>query len=138
MLHPMVRRAAILIAVAAIAAASWATPAGALSLWPTCPSPPGGDYALCTRGAFPQSVLPGPDGAVWFTTARANLGRATAAGGISQFDVPLGAAGTPFQQRVWKELGRIPFGTTITYAELARRVGEPTASRAVGDRKSVV
>ena len=94
MLHPMVRRAAILIAVAAIAAASWATPAGALSLWPTCPSPPGGDYALCTRGAFPQSVLPGPDGAVWFTTARANLGRATAAGGISQFDVPLGAAGS--------------------------------------------
>jgi methylated-DNA-[protein]-cysteine S-methyltransferase len=50
-----------------------------------------------------------------------------------QFDVPLKLAGTPFQQRVWQELVRIPFGTTITYAELAERVGKPTASRAVGN-----
>lgn len=49
-----------------------------------------------------------------------------------EFDVPLKLAGTPFQQRVWKELVRIPFGTTITYCELARRIGRPTASRAVG------
>jgi methylated-DNA-[protein]-cysteine S-methyltransferase len=54
------------------------------------------------------------------------------AGDRQEFDVPLKVAGTPFQQRVWKELVRIPFGTTITYAELARRVGKPTASRAVG------
>lgn len=54
------------------------------------------------------------------------------AGKREQFDVPLKLAGTPFQQRVWRELVRIPFGTTITYAELARRIGRPTASRAVG------
>jgi methylated-DNA-[protein]-cysteine S-methyltransferase len=54
------------------------------------------------------------------------------AGERQQFDVPLKLAGTPFQRRVWQELVRIPFGRTISYAELARRVGKPTASRAVG------
>jgi len=54
------------------------------------------------------------------------------AGERQQFDVPLKLAGTPFQQQVWQELVRIPFGTTITYAQLAQRVGKPTASRAVG------
>jgi len=55
------------------------------------------------------------------------------AGERQQFDVPLRMAGTPFQRRVWQELVRIPFGTTITYAQLAARVGRPTASRAVGN-----
>ena len=54
------------------------------------------------------------------------------AGERQTFDVPLKLAGTPFQQRVWQELTRIPFGETITYAELARRIGKPTAVRAVG------
>lgn len=54
------------------------------------------------------------------------------AGERQTFDVPLKLAGTPFQQRIWQELVRIPFGTTITYAQLAQRVGKPTASRAVG------
>jgi len=49
-----------------------------------------------------------------------------------QFDMALKLTGTPFQQRVWRELVRIPFGTTITYAQLAQRIGCPTASRAVG------
>ena len=40
--------------------------------------------------------------------------------------------GTPFQQRVWQELQRIPFGTTLTYRELAQRLGMPQAARAVG------
>jgi methylated-DNA-[protein]-cysteine S-methyltransferase len=40
--------------------------------------------------------------------------------------------GTPFQRRVWEELRRIPFGATWSYAELARRIGRPGASRAVG------
>jgi methylated-DNA-[protein]-cysteine S-methyltransferase len=40
--------------------------------------------------------------------------------------------GTPFQTRVWNALRRIPAGTTISYGELARRVGEPAAVRAVG------
>jgi methylated-DNA-[protein]-cysteine S-methyltransferase len=41
-------------------------------------------------------------------------------------------AGTPFQKQVWQGLLEIPYGTTISYAELARRIGRPGASRAVG------
>ena len=48
------------------------------------------------------------------------------------FDVPLVLAGTGFQERVWRELLRIPFGETISYEELARRAGSPGASRAAG------
>src|SRR4029077_11798180 len=54
------------------------------------------------------------------------------AGKRREFDVPIKLAGTPFQLRVWQELVRIPCGTTITYAQLAQRIGKPTASRAVG------
>ena len=46
--------------------------------------------------------------------------------------LPLDLRGTAFQQRVWRELQRIPRGETITYAELAARIGSPTAVRAVG------
>ena len=45
--------------------------------------------------------------------------------------------GTPFQVRVWQELRRIPWGQTISYGELARRVGNPKASRAVGQANAV-
>jgi O-6-methylguanine DNA methyltransferase len=48
------------------------------------------------------------------------------------FDLPLESPGSPFQERVWSELRRIPYGETISYRELARRVGVPAASRAVG------
>lgn len=48
------------------------------------------------------------------------------------FTLPLAPAGTDFQQRVWAELRRIPVGTTISYGELARRIGQPAAVRAVG------
>jgi methylated-DNA-[protein]-cysteine S-methyltransferase len=54
------------------------------------------------------------------------------AGERQEFDVPVRLAGTPFQQQVWQQLTRIPHGATITYAELARRVGNPAATRAVG------
>lgn len=55
------------------------------------------------------------------------------AGERQHFDVPVKLAGTRFQLQVWQELLRIPFGTTITYAQLAQRVGNPTATRAVGN-----
>ena len=45
--------------------------------------------------------------------------------------------GTPFQLRVWQELRLIPWGQTISYGELARRVGNPRASRAVGQANAV-
>jgi methylated-DNA-[protein]-cysteine S-methyltransferase len=53
-------------------------------------------------------------------------------GRLTQFDLPLAARGTPFQQRVWEELKTIPYGATVSYGELARRIGQPSASRAVG------
>jgi methylated-DNA-[protein]-cysteine S-methyltransferase len=54
------------------------------------------------------------------------------AGERSDFDVPLDLVGTAFQQAVWAQLCAIPYGETINYGELARRVGNPRASRAVG------
>jgi methylated-DNA-[protein]-cysteine S-methyltransferase len=54
------------------------------------------------------------------------------AGQLEHFDLPCVTAGTPFQRRVWKALGEIGFGETITYAQLAQRVGAPRAARAVG------
>jgi methylated-DNA-[protein]-cysteine S-methyltransferase len=48
------------------------------------------------------------------------------------FDVPLALTGTPFQLKVWAALNDIPYGETVTYGELARRVGQPDAVRAVG------
>lgn len=53
-------------------------------------------------------------------------------GQLRTFDLALSPAGTPFQQRVWRELVRIPYGETISYGELARRLGSPRAVRAVG------
>ena len=54
------------------------------------------------------------------------------AGELFEFQLPLAPDGTPFQQRVWQELRRIPYGETISYQELARRVGDPKSVRAVG------
>jgi methylated-DNA-[protein]-cysteine S-methyltransferase len=51
---------------------------------------------------------------------------------LRQFDLPLEPQGTEFQRRVWDSLTLIPFGETISYAELARRVHKPKAVRAVG------
>jgi methylated-DNA-[protein]-cysteine S-methyltransferase len=48
------------------------------------------------------------------------------------FDLPLELAGTPFQRAVWRALADIPYGQTISYAELAAMVGRPGAFRAVG------
>jgi AraC family transcriptional regulator of adaptative response/methylated-DNA-[protein]-cysteine methyltransferase len=54
------------------------------------------------------------------------------AGRRRSFDLPTDAPGSAFQERVWDELRRIPYGETISYRELAVRVGAPAASRAVG------
>jgi methylated-DNA-[protein]-cysteine S-methyltransferase len=54
------------------------------------------------------------------------------AGKLEQFDLSLAPEGTPFQLDVWRRLCDIPFGETISYGELARRIGNPNASRAVG------
>lgn len=54
------------------------------------------------------------------------------AGELQTFEVTLAPQGTPFQRRVWSELERIPYGETISYGQLAARIGNPNASRAVG------
>ncbi|MFL5732596.1 MAG: methylated-DNA--[protein]-cysteine S-methyltransferase [Chloroflexia bacterium] len=71
------------------------------------------------------------DDAAPFPAAREQLA-AYFEGRLTDFDLPLAMAGTEFQKRVWEELTRIPYGATITYGELARRVGNPNGSRAVG------
>ena len=54
------------------------------------------------------------------------------AGRRTTFDVALELAGSPFQRRVWEALQGIPYGETVSYGELACRVGAPSAARAVG------
>ncbi|MEA2490518.1 MAG: methylated-DNA-[protein]-cysteine S-methyltransferase [Acidobacteriota bacterium] len=54
------------------------------------------------------------------------------AGTRREFDIPLALEGTEFQRAVWTALLDIPYGTTTTYGELARRIGRPSAVRAVG------
>ncbi len=70
--------------------------------------------------------------------ARAHVARAIRqireyfAGKRTEFDLPLDLQGTPNQQLVWQGLLEIPFGETMTYGQLATRVGSPRAARAVG------
>ncbi len=54
------------------------------------------------------------------------------AGELTEFDVTLSLEGTPFQRQVWSTLRGIPFGETVSYGEVAARIGRPAASRAVG------
>ncbi len=54
------------------------------------------------------------------------------AGELFDFDLALAPKGTPFQHKVWRALRTIPYGTTASYGEIARKIGSPTASRAVG------
>ncbi|MFC7365831.1 MULTISPECIES: methylated-DNA--[protein]-cysteine S-methyltransferase [Bhargavaea] len=52
-------------------------------------------------------------------------------GGRTEFDLPVDLGGTPFQQKVWQALRDIPCGETVTYSDIAERIGHPTAVRAV-------
>ncbi len=54
------------------------------------------------------------------------------AGKRQQFDLPISPQGTPFQERVWQELRKIPYGETASYGMIAQRIGKPKACRAVG------
>jgi len=54
------------------------------------------------------------------------------AGKRTTFDLPLAPVGSEFQQRVWREIARVPYGRTISYGELARRAGAPGQARAAG------
>lgn len=86
---------------------------------------------------FEHERHPQPTPAGWIrATAPLGLARLQLdeyfAGVRQHFELPLHPVGTPFQLEVWEELRRIPYGATISYGELARRIGKPRAMRAVG------
>ena len=95
------------------------------------------DGAALTRVHFQSPGRPLRPERTWqhdkspFKTACAQL-KEYFAGRRRDFSVRLSLAGTDFQRMVWQALQAIPYGETITYGELARRIGQPTAARAVG------
>ena len=104
-------------------------------------SSPWGPLALAARdgavvevrfGPIPPGARRGGDGVDPVLGAAATELAEYAAGTRRTFSVPVAPAGTDFQQRAWAVLRAIPWGETISYAEQARRLGRPTAVRAVG------
>lgn len=87
---------------------------------------------------FPQSRLTPAEVPAHWKRSSARLAEARQqlddyfAGRRRHFELPLHPIGTPFQMAVWRELQRIPYGVTISYGELAQRIGKPAAVRAVG------
>jgi len=96
-----------------------------------------GDAKGLRRVSFESSKRSAPPPADWKQN-RAAFGevirqlKAYFRGELKEFDVPLAMEGTEFQLRVWHELRAIPYGETISYAQLAGRIGNPRAVRAVG------
>lgn len=90
------------------------------------------------RIAFAASAARANDNSSPDRAAQAHLERAVRqlreyfGGRRSRFELDLDLAGTPHQQRVWRALLAIPYGRTLTYGEVAARLGKPRAARAVG------
>jgi methylated-DNA-[protein]-cysteine S-methyltransferase len=83
-------------------------------------------------GPRPLAIDPAwTEDAAPFAAVTAQLGEYFA-GERTAFDVDVDLTGTPFQQRVWNALREIPYGQTISYGELALRIDQPSAVRAVG------
>jgi methylated-DNA-[protein]-cysteine S-methyltransferase len=112
------------------------------TVYDTCSSPIGellligDDSALrglyMQQGRQPKDILRNlRPSAAPFTAVREQLGEYFA-GQRRTFDLALEMLGTPFQQRVWSALAEIPYGETVSYGELACRLGNPNAVRAVG------
>ncbi len=106
----------------------------------TVSTPLGDITAVADDAGLTQVILAGDDGSV---LAEATEGGPIVDAAVQQlaeyfagermaFDVPLAPQGTEFQMTVWKALGDVPFGTTATYGEIARAIGQLTATRAVG------
>jgi methylated-DNA-[protein]-cysteine S-methyltransferase len=74
----------------------------------------------------------GPEEATPVLEAAVDQLEAYFAGDLKEFDLPLAAQGTAFQHRVWAELCRIPYGETVSYLDIAVRLGDRKAVRAVG------
>ena len=106
----------------------------------TVSTPLGDITAVADDAGLTQVILAGDDGSVLaeateggpIVDAAAQQLAEYFAGERMAFDVPLAPQGTEFQMTVWKALGDVPFGTTATYGEIARAIGQLTATRAVG------
>jgi AraC family transcriptional regulator of adaptative response/methylated-DNA-[protein]-cysteine methyltransferase len=81
------------------------------------------------RRHFRRPIVPGDNGIL--SDVRTQLG-AYFAGNLKKFTVPVEYPGSEFQREVWAELMNIPYGKTLAYQELARKIGAPNAQRAVG------
>ena len=107
----------------------------------------GGEDHVLARGtggeASKVQVLIRKDGAAWLEDDGSGPAGAVLARTREQlneyfartrttFDLPLDPAGSAFERRVWDALRAIPYGSTVSYGELARRLGDPRATRAVG------
>ena len=96
-----------------------------------------GDEAGLRRISFQSGLRPAQVAEGWqrteepFREAITQLD-AYLAGRLERFDLALAPEGTPFQREVWSALRAIPYGKTVSYGELARQLGRPAASRAVG------
>ncbi|MGI6315176.1 MAG: methylated-DNA--[protein]-cysteine S-methyltransferase [Christensenellales bacterium] len=97
---------------------------------------PGGWATLIQEGgALTRLVWNGPSLPDTPTPLLREAGRQLAAyfsGSLRRFTLPLAPKGTPFQTRVWRLLGEIPYGETRAYGEIAAALGRPSAARAVG------
>lgn len=82
--------------------------------------------------SFGNVAVPGAIAAPAKTAALVRQLKAYFSGRRQRFDLKLDWRGTVFQQAVWRALLRIPYGKTVTYADIARKVGKPRAFRAVG------
>lgn len=94
-------------------------------------SPTTGDLANAFGIAGTEETWIHDNDAQPFKEARAQLA-AYFEGRLTEFDLPLSLVGTGFQRRIWETLRAIPYGTTTSYGELARRMGNPNGARAVG------
>jgi methylated-DNA-[protein]-cysteine S-methyltransferase len=108
------------------------TPVGPLRLYVSDRGLTALEFAGEESAPPPEPESPPPHLQPFIDAARRELA-AYFSGAPTDFgSLPLDPRGTPFQLRVWQELRRIPRGRTISYTELARRVGNPKACRAVG------
>ena len=106
----------------------------------TVSTPLGDITAVANEQGLTQVILAGDDGSVLveateggpIVDAAATQLAEYFAGERMAFDLPLDPQGSEFQLTVWKALGAVPFGTTATYGEIARAIGQLTATRAVG------
>jgi methylated-DNA-[protein]-cysteine S-methyltransferase len=112
---------------------SMPSPLGTILLVANAPGEALGGIYLERQKYFPD------DAAAWNESPRLPVFRKAVAqlheyfaGTRTVFDLALAPEGTPFQRNIWRAIGAVPFGATITYGELARRCGRPSAVRAAG------